>query len=85
MLYAASEMKFESLSGYGATSSRWPNLNAHHRIIEAPPTAELEPITETYQQTDEQDMGMSYDDLSVYGRLRKISQVFIVGSAMVCV
>ena len=44
-------------------------------ILHAPPTAELEPITETYTQTDEQDMGMTYDELSVYGRLRKISLV----------
>ena len=45
------------------------------RIIEAPPTAELEPTTASYTQTDEQDMGMSYEELGVYGRLRKISQV----------
>jgi NH3-dependent NAD+ synthetase len=36
-------------------------------ILEAPPTAELEPITETHTQTDEEDMGMSYDDLTEYG------------------
>lgn len=41
-------------------------------ILEAPPTAELKPITENYVQTDEEDMGMSYDDLSLFGRLRKI-------------
>ncbi|KAI8975354.1 hypothetical protein BDF20DRAFT_878131 [Mycotypha africana] len=41
-------------------------------FLDAIPTAELEPITETYVQSDEADMGMTYDDLSCYGRLRKI-------------
>lgn len=38
----------------------------------APPTAELEPIRSDYTQLDEVDMGMTYEELSVYGRLRKI-------------
>ncbi|OWM85193.1 hypothetical protein CDL15_Pgr027980 [Punica granatum] len=38
----------------------------------APPTAELEPIRSNYSQLDEVDMGMTYEELSVYGRLRKI-------------
>jgi NAD+ synthase (glutamine-hydrolysing) len=41
-------------------------------VVEAPPTAELEPITENYTQLDEVDMGMSYQELSVFGRLRKL-------------
>lgn len=36
-------------------------------IVEAPPTAELEPITSDYKQSDEADMGMSYAELSVFG------------------
>eukprot|EP00871_Galdieria_phlegrea_P002221 jgi/Galph1/29/GphlegSOOS_G4858.1 len=44
------------------------------RIVEAPPTAELEPITCTYTQTDEADMGMTYEELNWYGRLRKLSR-----------
>jgi len=40
-------------------------------FIDAPPTAELEPITADYTQSDEADMGMTYAELSVYGRLRK--------------
>jgi NAD+ synthase (glutamine-hydrolysing) len=59
-------------------------------FIDAPPTAELEPITADYTQSDEagrsirsskhiyrgllineSDMGMTYAELSVYGRLRK--------------
>lgn len=35
------------------------------------PTAELEPITQDYVQADEADMGMTYEELSVFGRLRK--------------
>jgi NAD+ synthase (glutamine-hydrolysing) len=41
-------------------------------IVSAPPTAELEPITENYTQLDEVDMGMSYHELGVFGRLRKL-------------
>ncbi|XP_047944920.1 glutamine-dependent NAD(+) synthetase-like isoform X2 [Salvia hispanica] len=41
-------------------------------IESAPPTAELEPIRSNYSQLDEVDMGMTYEELSVYGRLRKI-------------
>jgi NAD+ synthase (glutamine-hydrolysing) len=57
---------------------RWagPNLGYPSlvEVEEAPPTAELRPITSTYVQTDEEDMGMSYADLSLYGRLRKIGK-----------
>ncbi|ORY33585.1 glutamine-dependent NAD(+) synthetase with GAT domain-containing protein [Rhizoclosmatium globosum] len=35
---------------------------------------ELEPITADYVQSDEADMGMSYDDLSVYGTLRRVAK-----------
>lgn len=41
-------------------------------ILAAPPTAELEPLVDGYVQTDEVDMGMTYDELSQYGILRKI-------------
>lgn len=41
-------------------------------ILQAPPTAELEPLTDgQITQTDEQDMGMTYAELSEFGRLRK--------------
>ncbi len=43
-------------------------------IVEAPPTAELEPITETYTQRDEDDMGMTYAELSRFGQLRKMER-----------
>ncbi|CAG9997932.1 unnamed protein product [Clonostachys byssicola] len=40
-------------------------------FVTATPTAELEPITEDYVQSDEADMGMTYAELNVFGRLRK--------------
>ncbi|KAH8146825.1 uncharacterized protein LAJ45_09199 [Morchella importuna] len=42
-----------------------------HDFLTAVPTAELEPITKEYVQSDEADMGFTYDELSVFGRLRK--------------
>ena len=48
------------------------NLTALDSILSAPPTAELEPLVEgRIAQTDEEDMGMSYEELAQYGRLRK--------------
>ncbi|MCI4383152.1 hypothetical protein PGIGA_G00023120 [Pangasianodon gigas] len=51
------------------------NLSALKSIMAAPPTAELEPLTDgQVSQTDEADMGMTYSELSVIGKLRKISK-----------
>jgi NAD+ synthase (glutamine-hydrolysing) len=56
------------------------------KFLNATPTAELEPITADYVQSDEAhstyptlltiqvDMGMTYTELSAFGRLRKISK-----------
>jgi NAD+ synthase (glutamine-hydrolysing) len=43
-------------------------------FIIATPTAELVPFSETYTQSDEEEMGMTYAELSVFGRLRKIDK-----------
>ncbi|ORZ29590.1 hypothetical protein BCR44DRAFT_115967 [Catenaria anguillulae PL171] len=43
-------------------------------FLSATPTAELEPTTDTYVQADEADMGMTYAELSIYGRLRKVAK-----------
>lgn len=55
---------------------RWASGNIGYsaltEIVEAPPTAELEPLTENHVQEDEADMGMTYAELSRFGRLRKI-------------
>jgi len=45
------------------------------QFIDAIPTAELEPITSNYIQSDEKDMGMTYEELNIYGRLRKINKL----------
>lgn len=57
---------------WGADNLGYPALAM---VEAAPPTAELEPIREGIApQTDEADMGMTYDDLGVYGRLRKMAR-----------
>ncbi|KYQ89652.1 glutamine-dependent NAD(+) synthetase [Tieghemostelium lacteum] len=43
-------------------------------VLNATPTAELEPITENYTQSDEADMGMTYAELNQFGRLRKFNR-----------
>uniref|UniRef100_A0A1Q3G1Q7 Glutamine-dependent NAD(+) synthetase n=1 Tax=Culex tarsalis TaxID=7177 RepID=A0A1Q3G1Q7_CULTA len=51
------------------------NIPIVAEIVTAPPTAELEPLHEggALAQTDEADMGMTYAELSQFGRLRKQS------------
>jgi NAD+ synthase (glutamine-hydrolysing) len=44
-------------------------------FIHATPTAELEPITADYVQSDEADMGVTYAQLGVFGYLRKVSKL----------
>ncbi|SCV05037.1 LANO_0G17106g1_1 [Lachancea nothofagi CBS 11611] len=43
-------------------------------FLTATPTAELEPITKDYVQSDEIDMGMTYEELSIFGYLRKVEK-----------
>ena len=50
------------------------NLPIIDSFIIATPTAELVPFSETYTQSDEEEMGMTYAELSVFGRLRKIDK-----------
>lgn len=49
------------------------------QFLDAVPTAELEPISDTYRQSDEEDMGFTYDELSILGRLRKSFKLGTVG------
>lgn len=59
------------------------NLPVISDIASAVPTAELEPLKDgQLAQTDEQDMGMTYSELSQYGRLRK--QAFCGPYSMFC-
>lgn len=45
-------------------------------ILEATPTAELTPLKEgKVAQSDEQDMGITYDDLKLLGSIRKVDKL----------
>ncbi|KAM0247869.1 hypothetical protein ACHAQJ_009685 [Trichoderma viride] len=59
------------LKRFIAWASKSYDMPVLEDFIHAIPTAELEPITENYVQSDEVDMGMTYDELSRYGSLRK--------------
>jgi NAD+ synthase (glutamine-hydrolysing) len=59
------------LKSFIAWASKSFSLPILMEFIDAVPTAELEPITHDYVQSDEVDMGMTYDELSVFGKLRK--------------
>ena len=50
-------------------------LEVLESFLTATPTAELEPISKDYVQSDEQDMGCTYEELGVFGRLRKIEKL----------
>lgn len=48
------------------------NISGLQPILDQAPTAELEPLKDgQVAQTDEQDMGMTYAELSQFGKLRK--------------
>ncbi|KAF8817527.1 glutamine-dependent NAD(+) synthetase with GAT domain-containing protein [Phlegmacium glaucopus] len=66
-----SKTDLKKFIAYAQTDFNLPILKG---FLDAVPTAELEPISETYVQSDEADMGMTYDELSVFGRLRKIEK-----------
>lgn len=68
---AISKTDLKRFIGYAEKAFDMPILAD---FLDATPTAELEPITADYVQSDEVDMGMSYNELSVFGRLRKVSQ-----------
>ncbi|CAH2325870.1 glutamine-dependent NAD(+) synthetase [Pelobates cultripes] len=65
-----SKTDLRSFIQYSVAKFQLPALTS---IMTAPPTAELEPLTDgRVSQNDEDDMGMTYADLSVYGKLRKV-------------
>jgi|EP00670_Eutreptiella_braarudii_P005946 NAD+ synthase (glutamine-hydrolysing) len=57
---------------------KWAAANKGYTVLakveKAPPTAELGGAGRGAEQTDEEDMGMSYEELSYFGKLRKISR-----------
>ena len=64
-----SKRDLRSFLRWGASALGYPSLAD---VEAAPPTAELEPRRDGHEQTDEEDMGMSYDELGSYGVLRKV-------------
>ena len=62
------------LKGFIAHAEKAFDLPILSEFLSATPTAELEPISPDYVQSDEVDMGMSYAELSIYGRLRKVGK-----------
>ncbi|CAI0408812.1 unnamed protein product [Linum tenue] len=76
-----SKMDLRSFLKWAATHLGYSSLS---EIEAAPPTAELEPIRSNYSQLDEVDMGMTYEELSVYGRLRKIYRLGPVSMFKAC-
>ena len=67
-------------------SKEFPSFDVLAEIANAPPTVELGPINAAtvtaeaeHPQTDEEDMGMSYEELGHFGRLRKMSRCGPVG------
>lgn len=74
---AVSKGDLKKFLRWGAVKYNYPSLQA---VEEAPPTAELRPTAEgtdteaDHSQLDEEDMGMSYEELGWFGRLRKIDR-----------
>ncbi|MCJ1447106.1 MAG: glutamine-dependent NAD(+) synthetase [Stictis urceolatum] len=66
-----SKTDLKSFIAYAQSAFSLPILQS---FLDATPTAELEPISAEYVQSDEVDMGMSYAELSVFGRLRKVAR-----------
>lgn len=62
------------LKGFIAYAQQSFDLPILEQFLTATPTAELEPITQSYVQSDEADMGFTYDELSTFGRLRKVDK-----------
>lgn len=66
-----SKTDLKKFIAYARDAFEIPILND---FLSAIPTAELEPSSETYVQADEADMGMTYDEMSVFGRFRKVEK-----------
>ncbi|KAJ5134493.1 hypothetical protein N7448_000487 [Penicillium atrosanguineum] len=67
-----SKVDLKKFIGWAGHSFDLPILE---EFLDATPTAELEPITETYVQSDEADMGVTYAELGVFGYMRKVSKL----------
>ena len=64
-----SKLDLKSFLDFAYTKFGFSSL---YDVLKASPTAELEPIEDgKIAQTDEEDMGMTYAELGIYGRLRQ--------------
>jgi len=63
----------KSFLKYAKTTFDLPSLES---IVTATPTAELRPLSEEskVEQADEEEMGMTYAELDIFGRLRKVKK-----------
>lgn len=68
---SVSKLDLRAFLVWAAEHLGYPSLRA---VAEAVPSAELEPASDAYRQTDEADMGMSYAELERFGRLRKLGK-----------
>jgi len=66
---AISKVDLKAFLHWGATNLGYPSLAD---VLRAPPTAELVPIESGEVQLDEVEMGMTYEELGIFGRLRKL-------------
>ncbi|CAL9734611.1 hypothetical protein MOSE0_F03202 [Monosporozyma servazzii] len=66
-----SKTDLKKFIAYASKQYEMPILD---EFLNATPTAELEPITKDYVQSDEIDMGMTYEELSIFGYLRKVEK-----------
>jgi hypothetical protein len=57
----------EGLKGFLGWAQVHFDLPCLEDFLNATPTAELEPVTEDYTQSDEADMGMTYAELTAFG------------------
>ena len=66
-----SKTDLRAILQWGADALGYPALA---EVEAAPPTAELEPLggDGRAEQSDEVDMGMTYEELGLFGRLRKV-------------
>ncbi len=69
---AISKVDLKQFLMWASDNLGYPTLMA---VAHAPPTAELRPDDPSGPQRDEAEMGMTYEELSVFGRLRKLSRL----------
>lgn len=73
-----SKMDLKNMLRWAA--GQYEGFDVLEEIAGAPPTAELRPLTGAeeeageHSQNDEEDMGMTYEELGIFGRLRNISR-----------